>query len=119
MSNDVSRREFMRAAGAFWPVGSDVEETELYAQVVPPRWFVVTGVVPEIGRPFTAADGEGVVVVSHWLWRRLYGRRTTLAGAHVTLSERSRRPSGLRKTRSDVNSLAHRTTWLRSDLSSS
>ena len=30
--------------------------------------------------------------------------------------ESSRRPSGLRKTKSRVNSLAHRTTWLRSDL---
>ena len=29
---------------------------------------------------------------------------------------RSRRPSGLRKTRRESNSLAHRTTWLRSDL---
>ncbi|WP_458457724.1 hypothetical protein, partial [Pseudobutyrivibrio sp.] len=28
---------------------------------------------------------------------------------------KSRRPSGLRKTRPDNNSLAHRTTWLRSD----
>ena len=27
----------------------------------------------------------------------------------------SRRPSGLRKTRNVLNSLAHRTTWLRSD----
>ena len=29
----------------------------------------------------------------------------------------SRRPSGLRKTRRESNSLAHRTTWLRSDFS--
>ena len=29
---------------------------------------------------------------------------------------RSRRPSGLRKTKHSTNSLAHRTTWLRSDL---
>ncbi|MDD1371214.1 hypothetical protein PTB13_27035, partial [Bacillus sp. MHSD17] len=29
---------------------------------------------------------------------------------------RSRRPSGLRKTNVRSNSLAHRTTWLRSDL---
>ena len=28
----------------------------------------------------------------------------------------SRRPSGLRKTTMGTNSLAHRTTWLRSDL---
>ncbi len=31
--------------------------------------------------------------------------------------ERSRRPSGLRKTNQMINSLAHRTTWLRSDFS--
>ena len=31
-------------------------------------------------------------------------------------SHPSRRPSGLRKTIADGNSLAHRTTWLRSDL---
>ena len=34
----------------------------------------------------------------------------------LMLSKVSRRPSGLRKTKSRVNSLAHRTTWLRSDL---
>ena len=40
-----------------------------------------------------------------------------LAGAETTLSATlvSRRPSGLRKTRKWHNSLAHRTTWLRSD----
>ena len=32
------------------------------------------------------------------------------------ISERSRRPSGLRKTTNPDNSLAHRTTWLRSRL---
>ncbi len=30
--------------------------------------------------------------------------------------QQSRRPSGLRKTKLVCNSLAHRTTWLRSDL---
>ena len=34
----------------------------------------------------------------------------------ICLASGSRRPSGLRKTKSRVNSLAHRTTWLRSDL---
>ncbi len=34
-------------------------------------------------------------------------------------NKRSRRPSGLRKTRHIINSLAHRTTWLRSDLEKS
>ncbi|MDE9388592.1 hypothetical protein NB836_024970, partial [Pseudomonas aeruginosa] len=35
-------------------------------------------------------------------------------GKSINLS-RSRRPSGLRKTIKTSNSLAHRTTWLRSD----
>ena len=34
----------------------------------------------------------------------------------LTLGSISRRPSGLRKTIGPINSLAHRTTWLRSDL---
>ncbi len=36
--------------------------------------------------------------------------------ASLKTVERSRRPSGLRKTNWQLNSLAHRTTWLRSDL---
>ncbi len=36
----------------------------------------------------------------------------------VVMMKESRRPSGLRKTRIWFNSLAHRTTWLRSDLNS-
>ena len=39
------------------------------------------------------------------------------AGQHtaVNMFPKSGRPSGLRKTRRESNSLAHRTTWLRSD----
>ena len=65
------------------------EESDLYVQTVPPRWFAVTGIALEQGRAFTASDGEGVAVASRWLWKRLYGRRTSLAGAHVTLSDRT------------------------------
>ena len=35
-----------------------------------------------------------------------------------TFTSESRRPSGLRKTRRESNSLGHRTTWLRSDFAS-
>ena len=41
----------------------------------------------------------------------------TVHCAAELLKRASRRPSGLRKTRNLRNSLAHRTTWLRSDLS--
>ena len=39
----------------------------------------------------------------------------TVVEPSTVTDETSRRPSGLRKTKSRVNSLAHRTTWLRSD----
>ncbi len=39
----------------------------------------------------------------------------TLSGGGFSIKWESRRPSGLRKTRHIINSLAHRTTWLRSD----
>ncbi len=41
---------------------------------------------------------------------------TIYARATDQVLSASRRPSGLRKTRETNNSLAHRTTWLRSDL---
>ncbi len=44
-------------------------------------------------------------------------RGITINTAHVEYQTESRRPSGLRKTRHIINSLAHRTTWLRSDFS--
>ena len=44
------------------------------------------------------------------------GARTFL-GDPDKADRRSRRPSGLRKTKHSTNSLAHRTTWLRSDFS--
>ena len=39
----------------------------------------------------------------------------SLGNPNVPAPEASRRPSGLRKTTIIANSLAHRTTWLRSD----
>jgi putative ABC transport system permease protein len=67
---------------------SEDEETEVGTEAVPPRWFAVTGIAPEMGRAFAPADGDGVAVVSRWLWTRLYGRRTSLEGTTVTLGDR-------------------------------
>ncbi len=47
-----------------------------------------------------------------------FSLRLRVIGGQVTteqLAKVSRRPSGLRKTIDRFNSLAHRTTWLRSD----
>ncbi len=43
-------------------------------------------------------------------------KRLEEIGCFRGIRHRSRRPSGLRKTIDRFNSLAHRTTWLRSDL---
>ncbi|GAB2612047.1 hypothetical protein GCM10027067_24460 [Pseudactinotalea suaedae] len=55
-----------------------------------------------------AADASVRVTASHCV---SLGQQATATAAAV-----SRRPSGLRKTNAPRNSLAHRTTWLRSDL---
>ena len=48
--------------------------------------------------------------------RRLFEQLLELSRrGNVITRQKSRRPSGLRKTRVSYNSLAHRTTWLRSD----
>ncbi len=89
-------REQARSFDAIVPRGGQTatlasggEESDIYVQTVPPRWFAVTGVAPELGRAFAASDGDGVAVLSRWLWKRLYGQRTSLAGARVTFSDRT------------------------------
>ncbi len=54
---------------------------------VSPRFFPVTGVAVERGRVFRAGDGEDVAIISAELWRRLFGRRSELHGATVTLDD--------------------------------
>ncbi len=47
----------------------------------------------------------------------MLGRRSSVISVGLLKDGKpSRRPSGLRKTTGAINSLAHRTTWLRSDL---
>ncbi len=61
------------------------------------------------GRSFSCSSGSGHCAT-------LFDLDTDLIQNECQAGDRSRRPSGLRKTRPDNNSLAHRTTWLRSDL---
>ena len=65
------------------------EPREEFQLIAPGRWFDVMGIRPERGRIFTPADGDGVAVVSHEVWRyALHGRRD-LAGVHVRIGDRS------------------------------
>lgn len=62
---------------------------QVFPMQVEPRWFTVTGVVPQIGRPFTASDGDNVIIVSLDMWRGLFGGRRSLDSARVTLGDRT------------------------------
>ena len=57
--------------------------------------------------------GAGVVLVERLVTRPVAGRSGSIG---CEAGRPSRRPSGLRKTTITLNSLAHRATWLRSDL---
>ena len=79
----------------------------------------VAGAEPEkLSTPFKLRMDMGQFdLVQLFEMRRIFEVETIkLAAARITDEEiESRRPSGLRKTRNLLNSLAHRTTWLRSD----
>lgn len=77
------------SSDATMPIEMGSSVGDLPVRYVPPRWFGVAGLPPELGRPFTAADGDGVVVLSHWLWKRLHGWRRSVVGAHVVIGDRS------------------------------
>lgn len=51
--------------------------------------FAALGVVPALGRPFTAAEeraGSNVVLISHGLWSRQFGADSAVIGREVTLN---------------------------------
>jgi putative ABC transport system permease protein len=53
------------------------------------NFFSVLGVQPVLGRLFTASDdtsGERIVVISHALWQRRYGREPGIVGRTILMS---------------------------------
>ncbi len=76
---------------------SGTEEPVLFGQqpvqqlvmIVPPEFFDVMGIGPEVGRVFTPSDGDGAVMVSHEVWKRALGGRRDLGGAHLAMGDRT------------------------------
>jgi len=71
---------------------TDVERPErVQVALVTPSLFDVLGAVPERGRVFTDAEGQGeagdVVVISHGLWVRHYGADPGILGRTIELNE--------------------------------
>lgn len=71
--------------------GSD----ELTVERVTPAYFDVLGVKPYLGRFLQEGDEDDVVVLSHAVWRRLFGSRRSLDGATITLGDRTRTVIGV------------------------
>jgi predicted permease len=71
------------------------EERDATEFLVPPAWFDAVGARAELGRTFSATDGEGVAVVSHEIWRSALGGRRDLAGARVRFGERTYAVTGV------------------------
>ncbi|MFI5281399.1 MAG: ABC transporter permease, partial [Gemmatimonadales bacterium] len=71
------------------PIPFGNAERDQLEMIVPSRWFAMVGIRPERGRVFTPADGNGVAVVSHEVWRRALGGPRNLTGSHVTIGDRT------------------------------
>ena len=88
-----------RGSGARTPEGMQ------FGRYEPPSEFLLTSFYAGIVRYLSGPNRYAPTQTYH-TWVKVG------AGCSIV---RSRRPSGLRKTKHSTNSLAHRTTWLRSD----
>lgn len=64
------------------------EPERVRAAVVTPSYFALLGVPPLLGRTFTDEEeraGEKVVVISHEVWQRRFGRNSAAIGASLQL----------------------------------
>ncbi len=89
------------AARAFTHVGSytvgsanigDANPERLSVATVSPDVFLALGVVPAIGRTFTAADlahGDRLAVISDGLWRRAFGADPEVLGRPLSINRRA------------------------------
>lgn len=62
----------------------------MHGMVVTPSWFTLLRVSPELGRPFTEAEGEvgheHEVILSHGLWQQLFAGDKTAIGRDLRIS---------------------------------
>jgi putative ABC transport system permease protein len=69
--------------------GSDA--LQLSTAVVTPNMLAVLGVRPQLGRDFTnednVADGSGTVLLTHRVWRDLFGADPAVVGRILTINE--------------------------------
>jgi predicted permease len=71
------------------PIGGTPDR--VFATVCTPNLMEVLGVLPEMGRPFTAADGDAgtarVAIVSDALWRGRFGSDPSIVGRELLIDD--------------------------------
>jgi putative ABC transport system permease protein len=92
--------EGLAAVGSYNTTLVDRSEAERVQGVrVSANIFQVLGVNPLLGRVFDAADDRpgapGVVLISHGLWERRYGKQSDIVGTNVTLNGEPRVIAGV------------------------
>jgi predicted permease len=89
------RLDIFESISGLFPVNANltqVEEPErIEVQLVSPNYFALLGVVPQLGRLFSAADETPgiteIAVISDGLWKRRFGADPNVLGKKVRLDE--------------------------------
>lgn len=69
----------------------DLFNERLWGMKVPPNFFRIWGVAPQLGRTFAEHEGkpgqDPVMVLSHACWQHLYGARTDIVGESIPFND--------------------------------
>ena len=99
----VKRARSFSTLAAYQSAGKNLtgsgDPERLIGEEVTASYFQTLGVMPELGRPFTAADNregqDGVAVISHGLWQRRFGGDPAILNRDIRLDMRTYRIVGV------------------------
>ena len=98
-----TRARSFSALAAYQSAGKNLtgsgDPERLAGEEVTASYFQTLGVMPELGRPFTAAENrdgqDGVAVISHGLWQRRFGGEPAILNRDIRLDARTYRIVGV------------------------
>jgi putative ABC transport system permease protein len=69
----------------------DLFRERLWGMKVPPNFFRIWGIAPQLGRTFAVHEGkpgqDHVMVLSHTCWKHLYGARNDIVGESIPFND--------------------------------
>ncbi len=91
---DFEGMAFFEPGGGEQTLTGVEEPAQVTGARIGPQFFSVLGVVPLLGRPFTAEEakenGPPVVILSHGLWKRRFGGDPEILGKTIMLDRKPR-----------------------------